>query len=428
MNIKNLMFGLLCFFVATNIMSQDVIIIDADEEELNYPDIHLGVRSAGVLQFLNHTNANNTLPEIKPGLQSAVGNLQIYGNITDGIKAYVELYLSSRHHVGDVYDREGYVLLEYLPRTLEWAQGVNKVFKYIDLKVGHFEVNYGDWRMRRSDNADVQQNPLIGNYLVDANTVGVGGEVYFYYNILEVMGGVTTGTTTGDFKEGRGFAKYGKVAFNLFRDHKNFLLDDRLIRLSGSVYRVDLSDNPATRPQGSINNLFNGNFSGSRYEAVLSGGPEAGQIVPQGGQDVTGVQLDLTFKWNRLNIWGMYGFAGDNDVNGQELNGTGAGTPEEQWNYFGAEAQFEITDKLYVAGRYSGADARTIAGVDSDGYVDRIQGGLGYELIPGILVKGEYVTQQYRDFTQPVNHNGLDFNLDPEFSGFVAEVAIAFDF
>ena len=46
------------------------------------------------------------------------------------------------------------------------------------LRVGHLEINYGDAHFRRSDNGNALYNPFVGNYIMDAFTTEIGGEVY----------------------------------------------------------------------------------------------------------------------------------------------------------------------------------------------------------------------------------------------------------
>ena len=93
-----------------------------------------------------------------------------------GIDVYFDLYLSSSHHVGEVTDHEGFIYISLLPDDYNIGN-LNKILKYIDIKAGHFELDFGNQHLFRSDNADVQRNPLIGNYIVDANTVAPAFEL-----------------------------------------------------------------------------------------------------------------------------------------------------------------------------------------------------------------------------------------------------------
>ena len=52
------------------------------------------------------------------------------------------------------------------------------LFEIATVRVGHIEINYGDAHFRRSDNGNAIYNPFVGNYIMDAFTTEIGGEVY----------------------------------------------------------------------------------------------------------------------------------------------------------------------------------------------------------------------------------------------------------
>src|SRR5207237_6693920 len=124
----------------------------------------------------------------------------------------------------------------------------------------------------------------------------------------------------------------------------------------------------------SVANLFSGNRGGERYGAVLGGGQAPGQILPGAGKDLTAYQLDATWDMPNLPLkfYGNYGLTKDRDTNGPS-----AGTPEERWRYFAADAKWNLAPSLYAAVRYSGAGADKLKGLSSDGRVNRIQIGRG---------------------------------------------------
>jgi len=397
-------------FIVIALLMLGVAPIQAQNSKANSPEVKFGVETAGVVQALQQSSESNTLPEIPVGFQSAVGNIFVNAKITDGLKVYFELYLSSKHHEGYVMDREGYVYLSKLPEQYN-IFGINKIFRYVDLKAGAFEIDYGNWHLNRSDNGQVQNNPLIGNYIVDANTTEPGIEVIGHAGLFRGVVGVSTGTTTGDFKADRGFAVHGKLGINI----------PKKLDVAASVYNVDHSGNPTGYPNhGSYSALYAGNRSGSRYSAVLGGGPEAGQLAIGKGQKVTAYQFDAAFTLNPVHIYGMYGNSKDADINGSD-----PGTPVSEWNYFGGEAQWHLSPVFYLAGRYNQANAKTIAGTSSNATVNRIQAGFGFWFTQEVLLKLEYVNQQYKDF--PAGYNGLpDIAGNPSFSGVLSEFSVKF--
>jgi len=169
---------------------------------------------------------------------------------------YFDLYLASRNHPSQTYGNQGYLLIHDIPENLAGLHNVlNPIFKRVDVKVGAFLIDYGDQVTRRSNNAIVQANPLVGNYVIDPNLVSVGGEVMSKpggrYGWLA---GVTNGTNTEDWSAGRGIAYNGK----------GWVYPIQPLRLSASFFRANHTKSEASRAT-----LFSGNRSGERYGAVL---------------------------------------------------------------------------------------------------------------------------------------------------------------
>ncbi|MBD3275485.1 MAG: hypothetical protein GF372_09255 [Candidatus Marinimicrobia bacterium] len=348
------------------------------------------------------------------------------------LSVYFEFYFSGKHHEGIVTPREGYLYLDKLPEKLNYF-GLNRLFKIMDVKAGHFETNFGNWHLIRSDNADVQRNPLVGNYIIDANTVEPGVELIFDLNSFYLVAGVSNGTTTGVFEPNRGTGIHGKLGLDI---------EDKL-QLSASVYRVDHSGNPALGCEkcqvsfpdipgspvedpdeeisdGSFSSLFAGNRSGSRYAGVLGDGPDVGTLNVGRGQDVLAWHLDGQFRTGNLRLFGMGGAAYDSDINGSE-----DGEPEENWYYYGGEIQYDLFDDLYLAARYNQARSTQVAGQDMESVATALQIGGGYWVWDNLLLKVEYVRQAYDDFL-PL-YNGIPALIfNPEFYGVMAEVTVVF--
>jgi hypothetical protein len=375
----------------------------------------ISVRISGdfALQFqaLNHSNEPDTFPdnqlnELAPGFNNATGNLGFTVQLYDGISSFIDIYLSSEHHT-EMWMREGYIKIDKL--KMFNSKTIDNIMRHLAIKAGQMEINYGDQQLRRSDNGDVQKNPLVGNYLIDANTTEIASEIYFDYNDFMLMGGLSGGTTKGDILKGHGYALYGKLAYD------KHLLKDLRFRLAGSVYTVDHSDNPAGFGAGTINYLFSGNRSGSRYKGLFNASTDAGQIKPAAGQKVFAFQINPFVKIGGLEIFGLFEQISDKDINGSET-----GNPEEAWTHYGADLVYRIGEsgKFYVAARYN--SAIQTKGTEKDASVNRLQGGAGYFLTSGILLKAEYVNQNYKDFsTQSIYHEG-------NFKGFVLEASVSF--
>lgn len=416
--IPELLIGVVLFWIASGLYGT---------QPLTSPDDSTGfdvrLETAGVLQSFHQDNDIHSFQQIPAGIQSAVGNVMINAFLTSGINVYFELYLSSRHQEGHVTPREGYIYISRLPEETNLL-GLNKLFRYIDIKAGHFEVDFGNWHIFRSDNGQVQRNPLIGNYIIDANTVEPGVEIIIKPGPVYGVLGISNGTTIGNFAPKRGTAFHTKLGVDL---HKAF-------QASLSLYRVDHSGNSASGCQecqvnfsngqedgeGSFSSLFAANRSGSRYAGILGGGPDVGQLNVGHGQDLLAWQIDALVQRKPLRFFGLYGYTADHDINGFE-----PGTPSDIWHYYGAEAQWNITSNFYAAARYNTARAVAIKGNDSRAHVEGYQGGLGYWLATGMLWKVEYVTQYYQGFH--TDYGNIPFIQDnPRFFGVLTEISVAF--
>src|SRR5262249_17403310 len=146
--------------------------------------------------------------------------------------------------------------------------------KYTTVKVGHFEINYGDSHFRRSDNGNAMFNPFVGNYILDAFTTEIGAEVYARSNGLLAMvaapGGEVNGQVTAPTDPW--LSTIGKFGFD------ETLAELVRVRLTGSFY----ANNKAAS-----NTLYTGDRGGSPYYDLLENAPStktanawSGQVRP----------------------------------------------------------------------------------------------------------------------------------------------------
>jgi len=138
------------------------------------------------------TGANRLYP-IQNGFMTAQANLFMDVQLADGIKLNVTSYLSARHH-NETWVKGGYIQFDKLPFK---GQFWSDLMKITTVKIGHFEVNYGDQHFRRSDGGQTLYNPFIENYIMDQFATEIGGEVYFQKNGLLGMIGMTNGMIKG---------------------------------------------------------------------------------------------------------------------------------------------------------------------------------------------------------------------------------------
>src|SRR5665213_1165497 len=156
------------------------------DDTIPFTNFKIGLGAAFTQQFqgLEHSNTAtpnvvggvdaNQLIQIGHGFNNAVANLYLNAQLAKGVRVEVTTYLSSRHHQ-DTWVKDGYLLVDASPIDID---ALNSIMKYLTLKVGHFEVDYGDAHYRRTDNGLAMYNPFIGNYIMDAFTTEIGGEAY----------------------------------------------------------------------------------------------------------------------------------------------------------------------------------------------------------------------------------------------------------
>src|SRR5690242_18140305 len=137
----------------------------------------------------------------------------------------------------------------------------------ITIKVGDFDVDYGDAHYRRTDGGNTFYNPFVENYIMPAFATEIGGEIlYQSKGGFLLSGGITNGQLNPtvvdpsaiDPKTGKANvtapAFYGKVGVD-----RQFTNDLRF-RLTGSAY---------TNKSNTSNTLFNGDRTGSHYFYIM---------------------------------------------------------------------------------------------------------------------------------------------------------------
>ena len=174
-------------------------------DTVTYTGFKIGWGAAFTQQFqgLRHSNTaapnvvngvnSNQLITIGNGFNNAVANLYLNAQVAKGIRLAMTSYASARHHQ-ESWIKDGYALIDESPIDNPL---LNSIMKYTTLRVGHFEIDYGDAHYRRSDNGQAMYNPFVGNYILDAFTTEIGGEVYLRTGPWLAMGGVTGGEVHG---------------------------------------------------------------------------------------------------------------------------------------------------------------------------------------------------------------------------------------
>ena len=373
------------------------------------------------------------------GFNLAMANLNFDFQIADGIRVSLENYMSSRHH-SEFWVKGGYIQIDKINSVFP-----NSNTSWFDdnlrVKIGHFVPNYGDMQFRRTDGGNAMFNPFVENYIFDAFTTEIGGEVYAFLgadkNIM-VMGGMTSGFINGNIENypeainssgveatKKSPSIFGKVAYD-----KQISTDLRF-RLSASVYN---NSNIAR------NTLYAGDRTGSHYFMVMepalqpsgtasSAGSQftSGRFNPEVSNRVTTFMINPFVKWKGLEVFGTY-----EAISGSVYSDVSGTAPNLSWDkrsftQFSGEViyRFLAREQVFAGLRYIGAsgEARNIR--NSDGSqanvsINRTAFAAGWFPTRNLLLKGEYVVQNYVDFPT------ADYRNEGTFGGFMVQAVVGF--
>src|SRR5688572_8398215 len=157
-------------------------------------EVRFGAGFTQSFQGLKHKNEAGGLYKISPGFNTANANLFMNVQLADGIRLNLTSYLSSRHH-NETWVKGGYIQFDKLPLK---GKIFDDIMKVTTIKVGHMEINYGDQHFRRSDGGHTFYNPFAENYIMDAFSTEIGGEIYVQKYGFIGMVGVTNGLIKGN--------------------------------------------------------------------------------------------------------------------------------------------------------------------------------------------------------------------------------------
>jgi hypothetical protein len=345
-------------------------------------------------------NANG-LMQIGAGFNNAVANAYVDVQLAPGIRVALTSYLSSRHHQ-ETWVKDGYIQIDASPIKVA---ALEKVMEYVTLKVGHFEVNYGDAHFRRSDNGNALYNPFVGNTLMDGFTTEIGAEAYVRKGAFLAMVGTTAGESSGKVTtpDQRSMSLVAKVGVD------KQISELVRVRLTASRYQTDKSTSAV---------LYQGDRAGSRYymvmENVIATTKDqfwSGNLNPGFKNQLQATMINPFIKIGDAEFFGIY-----ETSNGKET----AETERRDASQISVDGVYRLfDDRLYAGARWNTAKAE-LKGYAQEVSIDRTQFGAGWFLTPSLLMKAEYVSQKYNDFPTTDIRNG------GKFSGLVVEGVVSF--
>lgn len=385
--------------------------------------VKVGAGFTQTFQGLKHENASTPsipLYGITPGFNTANANLYLDAQLADGIRLNLTTYLSARHH-NETWVKGGYIQFDKLPFK---GQFWEELMKIATIKVGHMEINYGDQHFRRSDGGHTLYNPFVENYILDAFTTEIGGEVYLRKNALFGMIGVSNGMMKGNVDEiitASGDEIKKNPALYLKGGFDKQVAEKLRVRLAASYY---------TNASSGGQTLYAGDRTGSNYFMAM----ERAFQAPVGNAAPVKSSYAAQFTSGRLNP----GFSGK--VNAFQLNGfvkasglevfgtfekasgrTAAETAMRDVDQYAIDGvyRFGKDENLFIGARYNTVKAQ-LAGVAEDVTIDRVAFGAGWFVTKNVLLKGEYMTQNYKDFA------AADYRHDGKIKGYVIQAIVGF--
>jgi len=367
-------------------------------------------------------NVNSLIP-LSNGFDLPMANLNVDAQLEDGIRMNITVYLATRHHE-DTWVKGGYIQFDKL--LFLHSDLVNQLMKSFTIKIGQNDIDYGDQHYRRSDGGNTIYNPFVENYIMDEFATEIGAEVYYHSTSgLFLMGGISDGeldptvitATKIDSLTGQPNkydpAFHGKIGFD-----KQINPDFRF-RVTGSFYTVN-SDNS--------NTLFGGDRTGSHYFDVMENqavanatvlsdendySPFSGRLNPGFSEELHTYMGNLFLKYKGLEFFGTI-----EDAHGRAITET----VNRQATQYAADLIYRFPqgkENFWVGFRYNTVTA-LLQGYTSNITVNREAGSFGWFLTKNIMMKAEYVNQDYLNYATNNILNGGNFH------GAILEASIAF--
>jgi hypothetical protein len=346
----------------------------------------------------NGVNANQ-LANIGGGFNLATANVGLVADVATGARVVLDVYLSSRHH-NETWVKGGYIEMDASPIRLDV---LDRVMDFTTVRVGHFEINYGDAHFRRTDNGSSIGNPFAEGLVLDAFTTEIGAEIYLRHGSLLAMGGITSGQNKGDvtFPEDRSWAFLSKAGV----DHR--WQSGARTRLMVSTYQNDNAGRAT---------LYGGDRAGSAYWGVMENTSGAhvftnGRVNPSFTEEIRALQVNPYVEFGPLELFGVAERASGRTAQQTEMRSV------SQYAVDGLVRLLD--DQFYLGARHNRVSGEFFAKGTEQEVTRNVLGG-GWYLSSNVLLKGEYVRQAYVGYAPTsILHGG-------QFRGVVLSGVVAF--
>ncbi|BAU51996.1 hypothetical protein [Mucilaginibacter gotjawali] len=384
----------------------------------------LGQSNTAVAVPLSSTNpANSTsLIALTHGFTLPMANLNIDVQLADGIRMNLTQYLAARHHE-DTWVKGGYIQFDKLPFL--HSAVIDDIMKSVTIKIGQNDVDYGDQHYRRTDGGNTIYNPFVENYIMDEFSTELGAQFYYFNKTgFFAMFGITDGllnetvvqSTKVDALTGKPL-KYDPAILAKLGFDKQVNKDFRF-RLTGSIYTVSSTYS---------NTLLSGDRTGSHYYNLMENQAVAnattlndavdysftsGRFNPGFSNELHAAMGNLFLKYKGLEFFGT----------AENITGRGAAELHKRWaTQYAGDVIYrfpENTENFWLGVRYNTVtgDVLNIGDVTTN----RTAGSFGWFLTKHVMMKAEYVSQEYKNYPTTSILNGGKFH------GVMLEASIGF--
>jgi len=379
-----------------------------------------GIKHENPTAINNTGTGANRLWKLTPGFMTAQANLYIDAQLGDGIALNVTNYMSARHH-NEFWVKGGYIKFDKLPFKGEFWTNLMKI---TTIKVGHYEINYGDAHFRRPDGGGTIQAPFMEANVMDAFATEIGGEIMIQKNGLFGMFGITNGMIKGNvdstFKTAQDDNTKKNPSFLFKGGYDKQLTDKVRVRVSGSLYTN-------SSQAGSGLTLYSGDRTGSNYQNVMEVERKAdgtvksytdmmssGRFNPGFSKKITAIMFNGFLKAYGFEFFGTYETA-----KGRSKTETIERTAKQ----YAVEGiyRFGKDENLYLGARYNNVKSEMLySGAIQNVSINRTAFAAGWFVTKNVLMKAEIVNQKYLDFP------GVDYRSGGKFNGYVIEAVVGF--